>query len=96
MNPVPDTFCREAPMTLPYGLQGTKLFRQVTPCDPTPVPIGNTLNDLTVVPERTPALAFGTGQQRFNSSPLGIGKNLETRHASKFPALPSTYFGDTP
>lgn len=96
MNPVPNAFCREAPMALPYSPTGAKLFRQVTPRDPAPVSVSNTLNYLTVVSERTPALAFRTGQQRFNPSPLGIGKNLETRHASKFPALPSEYFGDTP
>jgi hypothetical protein len=65
-------------MAFPYGLPGTKLFRQVTPRDPAPVPIGDTLNDLTVVSERAPALAFRPGQQRLNPNPLGIGKNLET------------------
>ena len=80
MDPVSDPVCSIAAVPLPHGLPGSKLLRQVPPRNPAPVSVCDAFYNLAVIAKRAPALAIGTGQQRFNAGPLLIGKNLETRH----------------
>lgn len=62
LDPATGAICRETSVTLPCGLPGAKLLRQVAPCNPVPVPVDNTCDDLTLVPERASAPAVGSGQ----------------------------------
>ncbi len=80
MDPVPDPVRSEPAVTFPHCLPRPELLRQVPPCDPTTVAVSNAFYDLAVITERAPALAVGTRQQRFNTGPLIICKNLKTRH----------------
>ena len=96
VDSVPDPVRREAAVAFPHGLPRAELLRQVPPGNPTPVPVSDALDDLSVVSERAAALAVGAGQQRLNAGPLIISKNLETRHALKFSSQRSGYLGDTP
>lgn len=80
VDPVPDTLRCIAAVALPHGLPRSKLLRQVPPRDPAPIPVRDAFYDLAVIAKRAPTLAIGTGQQRFNTGPLLIGKYLETRH----------------
>lgn len=80
VDPVPDPVRSIAPVSLPDSLPRSKLLRQVPPRNSAPIPVRDAFYDLAVIAKRAPALAIGTGQQRFDAGPLLIGKNLETRH----------------
>src|SRR5215213_3381365 len=77
---VPRPVAAEPAVPLPHRLPRPERRRQITPRDPTPIPVQDPLHDLTVITHRPPPTRTLSRQQRLNQLPLVIVEQRFTSH----------------